>query len=199
MDMNDIFNTGLNSLLNPTKTANELVKKKIGMGDGALAVLLGSLVLAVVVALAIVVAATWFGMLTSLMPMMGWTSWMGTGLGMLAAIGVLIGIPIGMLVAWLVISVIVWVIASLMGGKGDFGKFATTLAFPFAALVAVSWIQPINIFAGIYGVYLLYAFLQPTMKMDEKKAALTVLVLFALGSLCSLVFGVASLWAMPRW
>jgi len=199
MNMNDIFNTGLNCLISPTKTANELVKKKLDLGDGALTVVLGSLILAVVVALAIVVAATWIGMVTSLMPMMGWTSWMGTGLGVLAAVGILIGIPIGMLVAWLVFSLIVWVVASLMGGKGDFSKFATTLAFPFAALVVVSWIQPINIFAGIYSVYLLYAFLQPTMKMDEKKAALTVLVLFALGTLCSLFFGAASVWAMPRW
>ena len=197
--MNDIFNTGLNSLISPTKTANELIKKKLGLGDGALTVVLGSLVLAVVAALAVVIAATWMGMIVSLMPMMGWASWMGTGTGILVAIGVLIAIPVTMLIVWLLLSLIVWIIASLVGGKGDFSKFATTLAFPFAALVAVSWIQPINIFAGIYSVYLLYVFLQPTMKMDQNKAAITVLALFALATLCSLFFGAASLWAMPRW
>jgi hypothetical protein len=81
-----------------------------------------------------------------------------------------------------------------MGGKGDFEKFAATWAFPMAAIAAISWIPIINWLAMLYSIYLLYVFLQPTMKMDSNKAAMTVIVLFVLGVVCWAVFGGATMW-----
>ena len=192
--MNEVFNHALSSLTNPTKTANALVKKKLTIEDGALAVVLGSLVPAVIGALMALIALTWVGMMGSWMPMMGGLGVLGAGLGTAAAITILIAVPIGVLVAWLVISIILWIIASAMGGKGDFSRFAATLAFPIAALVAISWIPVINFLAWLYAIYLLYIFLQPTMKMDSNKAAMTVIVLFVLWLFCWAVFGGAAMW-----
>ena len=194
MDVNEFFNHALSSLTNPTKTANALVKKKLTIGDGALAVVLGSLVPAVIGALAALIALTWVGMMGSWMPMMGGLGVLGAGLGAVAAIAILIAVPIAVLVAWLVISLILWIVASVMGGKGDFSRFAAVWAFPMAAVVALSWIPVINFLASLYAIYLLYVFLQPTMKMDSNKAAMTVIVLFVLWLVCWVVFGGATMW-----
>jgi len=194
MDMNEVFNYALSSLTNPTKTANALVKKKLTLGDGALAVVLGALVPAVIGALFALVALTWAGMMASWMPMMGGLGLLGAGVGAIAAIAILIAVPIAVLIAWLILSVVLWVVASILGGKGDFAKFAATWAFPTAAIVALSWIPIINILVSIYGIYLLYVFLQPTMKMDSNKAAITVIALFVLWLVCWAVLGGAAAW-----
>jgi len=194
MDINQIFNYALSSLTNPTKTASDLTKKKLTLEDGALAVILGALVPAVISALIALVALTWMGMMASWMPMMGGLGLLGAGMGAIAAITILIALPIAVLIAWLILSVILWVVASVLGGKGDFSKFAAVWAFPMAAVVALSWIPVINILVSLYAIYLLYVFLQPTMKMDSNKAAITVIVLFVLWLVCWAVFGGMAAW-----
>ncbi len=194
MDVNEIFNYALSSLTNPTKTANDLVKKKLALGDGALTVVIGSLVPAVIYALLALVALSWVGMMASWMPMMGGLGVLGAGAGIVFAITILIAVPIVAVITWLVLSLVLWIVASVLGGKGDFSKFAATLAFPMTAIVALSWIPVLNILALLYGIYLLYVFLQPTMKMDSNKAAITVIVLFVLSLVCWAVFGGAAMW-----
>jgi len=197
MDINEVFNYALSSLTNPTKTANALVKKKLTLGDGALAVVLGALVPAVIFAFLALVFSTWMGMFVSAMPMMGWTGMMGPTLGVIAAISVLIALPIGALIGWFIGTIIIWIVASVLGGKGDYSKFAATLAFPTAAVIALSWVPLLNILVGLYALYLLYIFLQPTMKMDANKSLLTVVALFVLCLVCWAVFGGAAMWAVP--
>ena len=197
MDLNEIFNHALSSLTNPTKTANYLVKKKLTLVDGAVAVVLGALVTAVISCIAVLFVMSWMTAIFSTMPMMGWSAPLGAGVTIATAIGMLIGIPIGMAVAWLVGSFIIWVIASILGGKGDFVKFASTWAFPMAAVFALSWIPILNWLVELYSLYLLYVFLQPTMKMDSNKAAITVIALIVLVLVCGAVFGSAFMWTVP--
>jgi hypothetical protein len=197
MNLNEIFNHALNSLTSPTKTANELVKKKLELGDGMLAVVLGALVPAVIGAVVLLVLGTWAWMFVSSMPMMGWTAMAGPAVATIVAISILIGLPIGALIGWFIATIIIWVVASALGGKGDYPKFATTLAFPMAAILALSWIPLLNILIALYGFYLLYVFLQPTMKMDSNKALLTVVALFIIWLVCSALFGGAAMWSLP--
>jgi large-conductance mechanosensitive channel len=197
MDVNEIFNHALSSLTNPTKTASDLAKKKLTLVDGAVAVALGALVTAVITAIMVLFVVSWVGTMFSAMPMMGWSAPIGAGMGIATAIGLLIGIPIGMVIAWLVASFLVWVVASVLGGKGDFAKFASTWAFPMAAVFALSWIPIVNWLAELYALYLLYVFLQPTMKMDSNKAAITVIAIIVLSFVLAALFGSAVMLTVP--
>jgi hypothetical protein len=90
--------------------------------------------------------------------------------------------------------VIVWVVGSVLGGKGDFGRFASVIAFPLATAIALMWIPLLNILVGLYSIYLLYIFLQPTMQMDSNKAAITVIAIIVLYLLVMWIFGGAWWW-----
>ena len=197
MDVNEIFNHALSSLTQPTKAASDLAKKKLTLVDGAVAVALGALVTAVITAIMVLFVVSWVGAMFSAMPMMGWYAPIGAGLGIATAIGLLIGIPISMVIAWLIASFIVWVVASALGGKGDFAKFASIWAFPMAAVFALSWIPIVNWLAELYALYLLYAFLQPTMKMDSNKAAITVIAIIVLSFALAALFGSAVMLTVP--
>jgi len=197
MNVNEIFNHAMNSLTQPTKTANALAKKNLTLVDGAVAVALGALVTAVIAALATLFVVSWMSMFFATMPMMGWTAPVGAGVGIIAAIAVLIAVPIAMVIVWLILSFIVWIVASLLGGRGDFVKFASTWAFPMAAVFALAWIPLINWLAGLYALYLLYVFLQPTMKMNSNQAALTVIALFVIGLVVGSVFTITGSTTVP--
>jgi len=66
-----------------------------------------------------------------------------------------------------------------------------------AAVFALSWIPILNWLVELYSLYLLYVFLQPTMKMDSNKAAITVIALIVLVLVCGAVFGSAFMWTVP--
>ena len=183
MDVGEVFNAALSSLTNPTKTARDLTKKKVSLADGAVAVILGALVPAVIFALLALVAISFIGAIGGMVPFMGMMPLVGATVGLIAAITIIIVVPIVAVIAWLIGSVIVWIIASILGGKGDFGTFASVWAFPIAAMIALMWIPVVSFLVSLYGLYLLYVFLQPAMKMDSNKAAITVLVLIVLAML----------------
>ena len=196
MDVGQVVNYAWNSLVSPTKTAKGLTKMKLSLMDGAVAVILGALVPAVIAAIGILLfAAIWGGMM-AMVPVAGpMMAALGAGVGITLAIAVLVIFPIGALIGWVIGSVIVWVIASILGGKGDVARFMAVFAFPTAAIMALSWIPVLNILLGLYALYLLYVFLQPTMSMDSNKAAITVIVLVIL----AIVLGFAGGWSMRPW
>jgi hypothetical protein len=194
MDVSEVFNLALSSLTNPRKTANNLVKKKLGLGDGVLAVVLGALVPAVIGAIAVLMVLTALAAMVSWIPMMGGLGLLGAGVGIVTAVAILIAVPIAVTIAWLIESVIIWVVAGALGGKGDFAKFASAWAFPMAAVVALSWIPIVNFLVMLYSIYLLYVFLQPTMKMDSNKAAVTVMGLAVLWLVVWALFGSVAMW-----
>ena len=185
MDVSEIFNLALSSLTNPIKTARDLAKKKLSLIDGVVAVVLGALVPAVIFALLALLAFGFIGAIGGMIPFMGIMPAVGAAMGLFAAINIIIVVPIASVVAWFICSVIVWIIASVLGGKGNFETFAGVWAFPIAAMIALTWIPIVGFLMGLYGLYLLYVFLQPTMKMDSNKAAITVLTLIVL----ALLFG----------
>lgn len=195
MNVNEIFTLALSSLTNPGKTAGALVKKKLSLGDGVLVVVLGALVPAVLGALAALVLISALASMVSWLPFMSGVGLLGAGIGVMVAVEILIAVPIMAAISWLIGSVIIWVVASVLGGKGDFPAFASVLAFPIAAVLTISWIPIVNILAGIYSLYLLYVFLQPTMKMDSNKAAITVIAVIVLMLLVGSLTGSVRFWA----
>jgi len=196
MNAKDVFNLALSSLTNPRKTANNLVKKKLNLGDGVLAIIMGALVPTIIGAFAALTVLSAMGAMFSWIPMMGGLGLLGVGIGAMAAVSIIIAVPITLTIAWLIESVIVWVVASALGGKGNFAKFASAWAFPMAAIFTLSWIPIVNFLAMLYAIYLLYVFLQPTMKMDSNKAAVTVIALAVLGLICWSVFGGIAMFRM---
>jgi hypothetical protein len=197
MNIGEVFNTALSSLTEPTKTANMLAKKKLTLGDGLLAIVLGALVPAVIFAVALLFFLTWFGTIFSSMPMMGVTALILPSIITAGALAVLITIPISVVIAWLIGTIVIWIVASVLGGKGSYERFASAWAFPMAVIFAVSWIPVINVLAALYAIYLLYVFLQPTMKMDQNRAAVTVIALFVLGLAVGALFGSSAAWSIP--
>jgi hypothetical protein len=78
----------------------------------------------------------------------------------------------GLILNWLVDSVLIYVVASMLGGKGDFVKLATKIAFPSAAALLVAWMPDvaqglsiITLLVALYAFYVVYLFLQPAMKL----------------------------------
>ena len=183
MDVGKVFNTAFSSLTNPTKTARDLAKKKISLVDGAVTVIIGSLVPAIICALLALVSIGFIGAIGGMIPFMGMMPAIGATMGLIAAITIMIVVPITAVIAWLIGSVVIWIIASVLGGKGNLETFAGAWAFPMAAMIALTWIPIVSFLVSLYGLYLLYVFLQPTLKMDSNKAAITVLALIVLAML----------------
>ncbi len=196
MDVNEIFNHVLSSLTEPMRTADNLMKKRLTLADGGLTIVLASIIPAVIFAL---FALTFIGMMGRMMgtvPMMGWVPAVSAGISSLTAVTILVLFPIITLIHWLLDSILLWLIGSALGGKGDFSRFAGALAFPMAAVVALMWIPLINVLAWLYAVYVFYVFLQSTMKLSKNNAALTVIMAFVVWLFLWTSFGWTYMWGM---
>ncbi|RLG21965.1 hypothetical protein DRN74_00965 [Candidatus Micrarchaeota archaeon] len=175
MKLSKVFDECIASFAKPRETAKRLAKAEFA--DGVKAVILGSLVAAAILALLSLTVISFFSSAILGMPLIGaGANQFLLMFGGLAALGLFIVMPVMTIILWVIYTLIVWVVAKILGGKGEYSTFAAAWAFPTAVLIALSWVPVVNLILLIYAIYLLYVFLQPTMKMDSDKAALTVIL-----------------------
>jgi hypothetical protein len=178
MEIAKILNTVYLSFRDPKALVKTWDKRKMDISDAVVAVLVMSIVAAV---LSVLVQTAIADVNPLKMDM-----------------GVLIGgiiywaIVYGVILNWVVDAVLVYIIAVILGGKGDPIKLATMMAFPAAAAISLAWI-PVNILVlliALYAFYVVYLFLQPAMKLKPDKAAITlvatVIVYFVIMSAISI-------------
>ncbi len=192
MNVNTIINKCIDSFAKPNQASKELARAEIG--DGLKAIILGGLILGIIKALAIYMGSAFVVGGTKMLPLIGGPlGELTTMLGGAAALGTIIITPVGMIISWLVFSLIIWIVSKIVGGRGDYVKFAAAWAFPMAAVIATSWIPVINVLVSLYSLYLLYVFIQPTMKLKSDKAVLTVILTIIAFWLIAIVLGFSAL------
>ncbi len=180
MGIADTYKTLVDVYLKPKKTFK--TTKKASFSEGLLAVVLGSLVPAIILAVSILVGSSFFIGIPLLGPMLGFA-------GAALALGVLILLPIGAIISWLIAGIIYWIIGAIVGGKSNLGDFLASYGFLAGALLLLTWIPAINIIVGLYSIYLLYELYKQIMKMDSNKAAVAVVIILVLGIFLTFVAG----------
>ncbi len=126
----------------------------------------------------------------------------GSGLGIAFAVGAwimsIVLTPIEMIIGWLIGSLLLWIVAKILGGKADYSEQTTNLSFVQApamlASAVVAWIPVIgSILAGLVWLYTLYPLtinLRETHRFSTEKAVLTWLVWAIIGIIISALTGI---------
>jgi hypothetical protein len=114
-------------------------------------------------------------------------------------IGALIATPI----AFFLGQGVVWLIARLFGGTGDYMQQAWVNSTFWAPLLIISQLSFIPIIGGlialagwVYSLYLMYLALQPVQRLDSQRSLFVVLTLLAIGvvlAICAFALGAAAL------
>jgi len=167
MEIAEILRTVYLSFANPKMLVKTWDKRKIELTDGITAVAATSFISAIITIIIILAQGGTGGDTTILV------AW-----GLFYVI-----VVYGLILNWLVDSVLIYVVASMLGGKGDFVKLATKIAFPSAAALLVAWMPDvaqglsiITLLVALYAFYVVYLFLQPAMKLKSDKAVITLVI-----------------------
>ncbi len=193
MDINTIYKELINTYTEPSKT----FKKQRKFSDGLLAVVLGSLVPAVILAIVFLIAGTAVGTLLVGMPLKSLIVGASALAGVVLAITVLIGIPISSIINWLIAGAVLWIIGKIIGGQVEIGDFLARYGYLVGAVLLLAWIPIVNIIVLIYSLYLLYMLYKEGMKLDSTKAAIGVVIAIILAVIINTyvvsIFGTAGL------
>lgn len=192
MNLNEIFQNCVHSFTDPHGATKKIMKADVT--DAILAVLLGSLIPAVIAMFVVIIAASAVMSFSGLFMgmdqnMVGYMATFLLTAGPAIAASMLIIIPLVAVICWLVCSFIIWIVAKTLGGTGDYLKFATAWAFPLAVSFALAWIPIVNVLVALYMLYILYILLQPAMKMTPDQAVLTIIGTAFLGIVLWALFG----------
>ncbi len=169
MELSVIIDNCVLMLSNPPKAIAGL--KKATLADGAAAVALGGFVTGIV--MSFLMAGMW-----GMMRMMGF-GWTAPSFGLFSVYS-LVAVPAIAVIGWFACSLISYLAASVLGGRGTFGQFATAWAFALAPVVALAWVPVINILLALYALYILYWIMRSTMRMLPGNAMLAVVFLVLL-------------------
>ena len=197
MNIIETYKEMFDAFLHPQDAKKNLRKKT--PSDAAIAVILGALIPALLGALALFALGSVFGAAAGLVTPGFGLAGLGAGLGVAAGIAAIILYPVGQLISWLIGAILIWVVAKILGGKGDLMDFAVPFAFPFAAMTAISWIPIVGLLVSIWMLYVLYQLLQTVMGLESGKAILAIILLvvvaFVAGGLLGTIFTLGALTA----
>lgn len=167
MSVRNYYKTLINVLVKPEKTFKKL--QKTTLTEGIIAVILGSLVTAVILAF-------FSAILNNAFLSIPYVGAYFTGLMNFISFGIIIALPIAVLIFWAICGLYYWIISKILGGKGEPEKFLAVFGYVIGALMLVMWIPLVNVIAALYFLFLLYTMLKPTMKMKPDKALLVIIV-----------------------
>ena len=113
------------------------------------------------------------------------------GGGLKGAIGL---VALGLARLFLGAAIITLVAENLFEGRGDYEATFRVLAYATAIAVVIG-IPVVNVFAAIYGAYLVIVGLEHAHRFDATRAVLTVILTAAIGAAVVYAFG---LWPLAR-
>jgi len=176
------------ALLQPAKTFKTEIRKA-DLKEGAMHVGLAGLVAGIIAGLGVLLLGTAIDL-----------AGMGASVGVAGFIATVIVTPIMSIIGWLIGSLIYYVIAMVLGGKGNFTTQSYLIALyaaPLSIVTAVIGMIPIigmlNILVSLYGLYLLTLALKEAHKFTTMKAVLVWLIPVILLTLVVLFVGAAFL------
>ncbi|MBR9707687.1 MAG: YIP1 family protein [Candidatus Diapherotrites archaeon] len=105
----------------------------------------------------------------------------------------IIGAPIGALFGWIVVSGFFFILASLFGGKGNFGQFAGVASFVSAPLIILSSIPFVGGLIGLWGIYLNFLLVREFFKISAGQALVIILLPLVVIIILTVVFAGALL------
>jgi hypothetical protein len=184
------FDVWKDALMKPFATFEK--KKKGGnLMEGLKHMVVAGVIAGVLAAL----AATFFSM------PLATTGALGQAFAGMAVVGVLISTPIMAVIGWLIGSIVYFIFAKLLGGKGSYATQSYLLALysaPVMVLSAVFGLIPVvgsvlGLLLSLYGLYLLTMALKSAHGFDTIKAALCWVIPAVIMVVLVLVLGVAIL------
>lgn len=181
------FDVWKDALLKPFATF-EKMKKGANLMDGLKHLVVAGVIAGVITAIVGLAAGALVG--GSMGSLVG-------GFGLLA----IIVTPIVLVIGWLIDSVILFIFAKLLGGKGTFTTQSYLLALylaPIVVIITILGLIPLagallNLLVGLWSLYLLTMALKSAHGFDTLKAALTWIIPIVLVFIIALILGVALL------
>jgi len=176
--------------LAPENLKAQLKRTKGTLGDGAINIILASIISSIIL----------LGMGVFQMAIVGTTSMVGdapfeTALisGMSSTLIILIAIisPILMVISSLIVTGVMWAVAKLLGGKGTFTQQFFQFSYPMGGIVIISSVvglvpcigDLISIALSLYSLYIAFEIYRSVHKLDDARAILLValpIILFIL-------------------